>query len=583
MRLPDLVKRATIIDEVQIIGWGVSNGARRKPTGRYGILVRIRAHRGSAKLVGTAERTIRRSVVERRWRSLRRVAKTLVEIRLRDGADLETGSRQVTEALRSLGSAEFDTSLQSMTTMIERFDTVPGAAAPYTGDCNEFDSELVKSPGMRTSTQQLEMEALLGGLETRRVDKRMLLVGEPMRPPALAFHRSASSHASFPGCQIAQDKLVAQMTLRSAGIGVPSGSTVPIHDKSEIERVAKSIGFPLAVKPVSGQQASGVTTGIQEWDRFWYAVDRAAAECETDWVGTVPEVFSHEEVLIEQSLTGVEYRVFATADRTLAVLQKLRPHVVGNGRHTVAELITWATAIRSRNLAMRSRPFDLETVKAILEEQGLDMEYVPDSGETVTLSRLTAAGPGGAYRQVLDTAHPSLLELGPAVIAEVGLPYGGVDLIMTDHTIPVGEQEVNVIEVNSQAGLMNCSYPLYGQGIEVGRVVLAESARCHGLPFEPGDGGLRVSCLVTGKVQGVGYRAWFAAHAAETGIDGWIANCRSGDQVEMVLVGDPVKVSSLVYLAYRGPRRARPVEVRTRPAAVDVTPGFRIRDTKEET
>jgi len=56
-----------------------------------------------------------------------------------------------------------------------------------------------------------------------------------------------------------------------------------------------------------------------------------------------------------------------------------------------------------------------------------------------------------------------------------------------------------------------------------------------------------------GRVQGVGFRAWTASHAARLGLDGWVRNLRDGS-LEAVFSGTPEAVSRMVELACQGPR-----------------------------
>lgn len=61
--------------------------------------------------------------------------------------------------------------------------------------------------------------------------------------------------------------------------------------------------------------------------------------------------------------------------------------------------------------------------------------------------------------------------------------------------------------------------------------------------------------LISGQVQGVGFR-WFAArHAEQLGLRGWVRNLRDG-RVEVVAVGDPDRLMELERLLVAGPRSA---------------------------
>ncbi|MTI16411.1 acylphosphatase [Rhodobacteraceae bacterium RKSG542] len=61
---------------------------------------------------------------------------------------------------------------------------------------------------------------------------------------------------------------------------------------------------------------------------------------------------------------------------------------------------------------------------------------------------------------------------------------------------------------------------------------------------------------ISGRVQGVGYRAWFLEKARGLGLSGWVKNCDDG-RVEAVISGPYDKVEALILAAHQGPTFAR--------------------------
>ncbi len=72
--------------------------------------------------------------------------------------------------------------------------------------------------------------------------------------------------------------------------------------------------------------------------------------------------------------------------------------------------------------------------------------------------------------------------------------------------------------------------------------------------------------VVTGYVQGVGFRFFARRAAQEEGIFGWVRNCPDGT-VETVAEGDPVAVERYLEKLRHGPGRVRSVDVREEPAS----------------
>jgi acylphosphatase len=65
-----------------------------------------------------------------------------------------------------------------------------------------------------------------------------------------------------------------------------------------------------------------------------------------------------------------------------------------------------------------------------------------------------------------------------------------------------------------------------------------------------------VRVRMSGRVQGVGFRAFTQRHAEARGISGWVRNCRNGD-VEAVFAGSEDAVAMLCELCRRGPPQAK--------------------------
>ena len=66
--------------------------------------------------------------------------------------------------------------------------------------------------------------------------------------------------------------------------------------------------------------------------------------------------------------------------------------------------------------------------------------------------------------------------------------------------------------------------------------------------------------IIDGLVQGVGYRASFAAAASAAGVAGWVRN-RSDGSVEACIHGDPLTIDAPIAWARRGPAAARVSDV----------------------
>ena len=67
--------------------------------------------------------------------------------------------------------------------------------------------------------------------------------------------------------------------------------------------------------------------------------------------------------------------------------------------------------------------------------------------------------------------------------------------------------------------------------------------------------------VITGKVQGVGFRYWLYQAAKQRNINGWVRNKISGE-VEALLVGSNVEINKLIKLCEKGPTTSKVTKVK---------------------
>jgi acylphosphatase len=92
---------------------------------------------------------------------------------------------------------------------------------------------------------------------------------------------------------------------------------------------------------------------------------------------------------------------------------------------------------------------------------------------------------------------------------------------------------------------------------------------------------LATRLLIRGRVQGVGYRAWFATEAERRRLAGWVRNRRDGS-VEALILASAESLRDLIEASRSGPPAARVTEVAFNEEDVQENeggPGFDVRPT----
>ena len=87
-----------------------------------------------------------------------------------------------------------------------------------------------------------------------------------------------------------------------------------------------------------------------------------------------------------------------------------------------------------------------------------------------------------------------------------------------------------------------------------------------------------VRVVVSGRVQGVWFRAWTEQRARSLGLHGWVRNRRDGS-VEAVISGEPAAVDAMLEALWQGPDLARVSLVERHPHEEAVAPGFAVKPT----
>ena len=276
---------------------------------------------------------------------------------------------------------------------------------------------------------------------------------------------------------IAQDKDLTKKLLHAAGVPVPIGR--PAATPDEAWAVAQEIGLPVVVKPQDGNQGKGGTVNITDREQL----DRAFA--------TAADI---GEVLVEKYLPGSDFRMLVVGDRLVAAARRDPPHVIGDGVHTVRQLVDAVNADPRRGTghatSLTKIRFD-DIAVARLALQDLLPDSVPEKGRRVILRNNANLSTGGTATDVTDDVHPEVAARAVAAAQMVGLHICGVDVVCESVLRPLEEQDGGIVEVNAAPGLRMHLSPSYGKGRQVGEAMI-------GHLFAPGDDGRIPVVAVTG-------------------------------------------------------------------------------------
>ncbi|CAH0348397.1 cyanophycin synthetase [Aquabacterium sp. CECT 9606] len=336
--------------------------------------------------------------------------------------------------------------------------------------------ELDESERLGPSTGAIVEAAAARGIPWRRLTQGSLVQfgwGSRQRRIQAAEVDATSAVAE----SIAQDKDLSKKLLHAAGVPVPMGR--PVQSLDRAWAVAQEIGLPVVVKPQDGNQGKGVTVNIVSRDHLDIAY-KAAAE--------------YGEVMVEKYLPGDDFRLLVVGDRLVAAARRDPPQVIGDGVHTVRQLVDIVNQDPKRGeghaTSLTKIRFD-EIAVARLDVQGLQPDSVPDKGRRVILRNNANLSTGGTATDVTDDVHPEVAARAVAAAQMVGLHICGVDVVCETVLKPLEEQHGGIVEVNAAPGLRMHLTPSFGKGRQVGEAMVANL-------FGPGDDGRIPVVAVTG-------------------------------------------------------------------------------------
>ncbi|MFZ3011474.1 MAG: hypothetical protein WA060_00515 [Minisyncoccia bacterium] len=169
-------------------------------------------------------------------------------------------------------------------------------------------------------------------------------------------------------------------------------------------------------------------------------------------------------VVIEEELSGDLFRGTLIGGELVGVVKRDQPAVLGDGIHTVQELLD-----EENKRPERKGPIfhEISIDKEALEElrrQNVKLENISEKDRVITFSQKTSRSCGGTTTEVTDIIHPDNVEMLEHVGRFLQDPLVGVDLIIGDITKSWKEQHhCGIIECNSLPFIDLHHYVMFGK------------------------------------------------------------------------------------------------------------------------
>ncbi len=242
----------------------------------------------------------------------------------------------------------------------------------------------------------------------------------------------------------------AEMKKRFRALGIPVARGGAAFTEHGARRIFTSIVPPAIVKPYSGSASRHTNLHIDSDLKLIRAFHSAKIVAPL--------------ALIEEELVGPVYRATVVDGKFAASLRRDPPHVIGDGKHTIEELIAEANKNPARKGPYFSQISLTPEAQIELKWQNLTPERVPEKGRRVTLHQKVNWSLGGTTADTTDETHPDNIELFERVAEVLKAPIVGMDVIIGDMSRSWREQErCGIIECNSMPFFDNHHLPFEGK------------------------------------------------------------------------------------------------------------------------
>ncbi|QQK74189.1 acylphosphatase [Salicibibacter cibarius] len=363
------------------------------------------------------------------------------------------------------------------------------------------------------------------------------------------FSLSMGDKVSDEAFEICNNKHLTKEHLSKAGVPVAEGKKFmdDVQDEDIVE-YAKSIGFPVVVKPVDDNAGKGVFANILDEQRLKKVLVHVRQE------------LAYTEVLLEKYMPGKEFRIYVIEDRVLGAMNRRPANVIGDGVHTIKELIDLKNTERKKNPHTTSRLIKIDDeILDFIDRAGYTLETVPKDGEFLYIRQKSNLARGGEAIDVTEQLTPELKQIAiDAGKAIPGLPHYGIDMIV--------DQENNtgvILEVNSRPGFGGHLFPMVGEPRDFAKEIIdyyfpetkdiertnlffnfnkiieplkTRAAISTELPIPPTGKLYGRKYIVTGNVEGQWFRKWVKRQALKRDLHGYAKPLDNGD-LEVVVAG----------------------------------------------
>ncbi len=255
----------------------------------------------------------------------------------------------------------------------------------------------------------------------------------------MRFQATITCKTSNIAVDIACNKEQTKKMLDDASIPVAKGDIC--YDEEDLKDTIDDIGFPIVIKPLDGNHGKGASINVTNWEDAVKGLKHA-------------KQYSRR-VIVEKFIAGFDFRVLVINNEVIAAAQRVPAHVIGDGKHTIQELIDKTNEDPRRGYGHENVLTEItidRSTERLIDNAGYTLETVLTEGETLYLKSTANLSTGGTSVDVTDLMHPENVFMAERISRVIGLDICGIDIMAPNLTESLKENGGVILEVNAAPG-----------------------------------------------------------------------------------------------------------------------------------
>jgi D-alanine-D-alanine ligase-like ATP-grasp enzyme len=252
--------------------------------------------------------------------------------------------------------------------------------------------------------------------------------------------------------RLCNDKMEAERRMSEFGLRTTDSVLLEDHEYERAKLLIEKSTGPMVLKPYNLAAGKGITLGV-DITNIAFAWNQAK-----DAYSETNKTF---KVLLQPMLPGIETRMLIVEGKFDSAILRVPANVIGDGHHTIEELISIKNKAREDNPHLKRLPLNVDkAVKYNLERTGKDVDTIPESDEIVFLHASSNISLGGDSYEISHLINENMkIKAEKAVCAIPGISTAGVDIMFESFD----EENPAILEINPGANLRMHHYPWKGE------------------------------------------------------------------------------------------------------------------------